>query len=70
MGVFFLQIVGSRTGEADFGGTVPANTLTYLSQALVPNAEYAFRVAAINGFEDQGMFSPDVVVYTNFSGML
>jgi hypothetical protein len=67
--VYFLQIVGSRPGQADFGGIVGANTLTYLSPALVPNTEYTFRVAAINRFGD-GVFSPDMMVQTNFSGVL
>ena len=69
MDIFFLQIVASRTGQTAFGGTVPANTLTYLSPALDARTVYIFRVAAINGFGD-GMFSPDIVVQTNFSGML
>ena len=68
--VYFLQIVGFRTGQTtDFGRTVPANQLTYLSPALEAKMNYTFRVAAVNGFGD-GTFSPDMVVQTNFSGML
>ena len=66
---FFLQIIGSRTGQQNFGGTVGANTLTFLSPALAPNTEYTFQVAAINGAGD-GMLSITIVVRTNFSGML
>ena len=69
LGYIFLQIVGSRAGQPNFGGTVPANTLTYLSQMLAPNTEYIFQVAAINGFGD-GMLSTAIPVRTNFSGML
>jgi hypothetical protein len=69
LGVFFLQIVGSKPGQPDFGGIVGANTLRYLSSLLCPNTEYTFQVAAINGFGD-GMFSPDIMVQTNFSGAL
>ncbi len=67
--VFFLQILGSRFGQVYFSGIVGANTLTYLSPALVPNTEYTFRVAAING-AGNGMFSPAIMVQTNFSGAL
>ena len=67
----FLQIIGVRTGQTtDFGATViGVNTLTYLSPALEAKISYTFRVAAVNGFGD-GLFSPDRVVQTNFSGML
>ena len=70
LGCIFLQIVGSTSGQHDFGSTViGANTLTFLSSMLAPNTEYTFRVAAING-AGGGMFSPDIIVYTSFSGML
>ena len=69
LGYIFLQIVGSRTGQQNFGGTVPANTLTYLSPMLAPYAEYIFQVTAINGAGD-GMPSTAIPVRTNFSGML
>ena len=71
MDIFFLQIIGSRTGQAnDFGTTVGGvNTSSYVSSLLLPNTKYTFRVAAINGF-GLGMYSPDIVVQTNFSGTL
>ena len=65
---FFRQIIGS-TGQIDFGATVGANTLTYLSPMLVPNTEYTFRVGAINGAGD-GMYSTTITVRTTFSGTL
>jgi hypothetical protein len=64
-----LQIIVSRPDQDDFGARVVANTLTYLSPALDPNTEYTFRVTAINGFGD-GMFSPSMMVRTNFNGAL
>ena len=71
----FLQIVRFRTDQTtDFSTTVDgANTLTYLSPALDARTSYTFRVAAINGPMNEpitGMYSPDMVVQTNFSGML
>ena len=69
LGCIFLQIIGSRTGQDYFGGIVSANTLTFLSPALVPDTEYIFRIVAINGAGD-GMYSPDIIVRTNFSGTL
>ena len=70
----FLQIVRFRTGQTtDFSTTVGANILTYLSPPLDAKTSYTFRVAALNGPRMQpinGIFSPDIVVQTNFSGML
>jgi hypothetical protein len=60
---FFLQVIDNTDGR------VIGNTLTYLSTMLIPNTVYTFRVAAINGFGD-GVYSPDMIVRTNFDGAL
>jgi hypothetical protein len=66
---FFLQVIRLLPGQPDFGELVVGNTLMYLSTMLVPNTEYTFRVAAVNGFGD-GVYSPDMIVRTNFDGAL
>ena len=69
LGCIFLQIIGSATDQGSFSGTAPANALTYLSPALAAKTDYTFQVTAVNGAGD-GESSPDIVVQTNFSGML
>ena len=67
--VCFLQIEVVTNAERDFDGRVDGAMLTYLSKVFVPNEEYRFRVAAING-AGNGEFSPFMTYRTNFSGRL
>ena len=62
----FLQIILRSDVDEDFDGRV--GEPTYLSKVLVPNAEYDFQVAAINGFDGDGQFSTLTEYWTSFSG--
>ena len=65
-----LQIEAVTDAERNFDARIDGvTTLTYLSKVLVPNEEYQFRVAAINGVGN-GEFSPFMMYRTNFSGEL